>query len=243
MKLKDRVALVTGGGVRVGAAIATELASAGCHVAMHYAHSEEGARDTARIIRSTGREVEIFHGDLMDAEDARTLPQRVHVHFGRLDVVVNSAAIMIQESVEEVTPASWDQVMNLNLRAYFFVAQGAVQSLRDARGTIINIAGVASFEPWPSYITHSVSKAGVSMLTKVLARALAPEIRVNAVAPGPVLLPEGWSEEAAHRTVETTPLKRLGVPADVSRAVRFLVESGDFMTGSTLVVDGGRLVR
>jgi pteridine reductase len=160
-----------------------------------------------------------------------------------LDIVVNSAAIMVKQSVESVTPESWDDTLDLNLRAVFFVAQGAIPHLRRAKGKIVNLADVAGFEPWPAYVPHCVSKAGVVMLTKSLARALAPDIAVNAVAPGPVLLPEEWDAAMREHIRETTPLERLGEPGDVVAAVRFLLEGSDFVTGTVLVVDGGRLVR
>ena len=161
----------------------------------------------------------------------------------RLDVVVNSAAIMVRQSVEDVTPESWDETLDLNLRATFFVSQGAIPHLRRARGKIVNIADLAGLEPWPAYATHCISKAGVVMLTKALARALAPDIAVNAIAPGAVLLPEDWDEEASAHIRETTPLKRLGSPQDVVAAVRFLLSGTDYLTGTILVVDGGRLIR
>jgi NAD(P)-dependent dehydrogenase (short-subunit alcohol dehydrogenase family) len=142
-----------------------------------------------------------------------------------------------------VTPESWDATLDLNLRAAFFVSQGAIPHLRRAKGKIVNIADLAGLEPWPAYVTHCVSKAGVIMLTKALARALAPDIAVNAIAPGAVLLPDEWDQTAAEHIRETTPLKRLGAPADVVAAVRFLLGGTDYATGTILVVDGGRLIR
>src|SRR6266542_3460343 len=161
----------------------------------------------------------------------------------RLDVVVNSAAIMVRQPVEAVTPESWDATLDLNLRAMFFVAQGAIPHLRRAKGKIVNMADIAGMEPWPAYVPHCVSKAGVVMLTKALARALAPDVAVNAVAPGAVLLPEDWDEQAREHIRETTPLERLGSPADIVAAVRFLLAGTDYATGTVLVVDGGRLIR
>src|SRR2546430_7752388 len=134
-------------------------------------------------------------------------------------------------------------IFDLNLRATFFVSQGAIPHLRRAKGKIVNIADLAGLEPWPAYVPHCVSKAGVVMLTKALARALAPDIAVNAVAPGAVLLPEDWDDQSREHIRETTPLNRLGTPADVVAAVRFLLADTDFATGTVLVVDGGRLIR
>jgi pteridine reductase len=160
---------------------------------------------------------------------------------GRLDVVVNSASVMIRQPFGTVTPQAWDDVLNVNLRAYFFVAQGAFAALKAAHGALINISDLSAIEAWPGYLPHSASKAGVDALTKGLARALAPEVRVNAIAPGAVLLPDEWGEQEAEEIVRTTPLRRLGSPADVVRAVEYLIEA-DYTTGTTLVVDGGRLL-
>ena len=243
MELTVRTALVTGAGRRVGQAIAVGLAEAGCDVAIHYHGSRAGAADTARQVGERGRRAVLLAADLRDAARARELaPQAAAGLGGRLDILVNSAAIMVRQPLAEVTPESWDETMDLNLRAAFFVAQGAVPLLRAARGRIVNLADVAGFEPWPQYIQHCVSKAGVVMLTRNLAAALAPEICVNAVAPGPVLLPEAWDDAARERIVASTPLQRLGSPADVVGAVLYFL-ANDYVTGTVLVVDGGRLIR
>ena len=243
MRLEGAGALVTGAGRRVGQAIAIGLARAGCDVAVHYHGSASGAEQTAQAIRGVGRRAELLQADLSDPLAARGLADQAARVLKRLDVLVNSAAIMVRQPVEEVTPESWDATLDLNLRATFFVAQGAIPHLRRAKGKIVNIADLAGLEPWPAYVPHCVSKAGVVMLTKALARALAPDIAVNAVAPGAVLLPEDWDEQSREQIRETTPLNRLGTPADVVAAVRFLLADTDFATGTVLVVDGGRLIR
>ncbi|HEY6809350.1 MAG TPA: SDR family oxidoreductase [Gemmatimonadales bacterium] len=243
MELAGRVALVTGAGRRVGRAIAEGLAAAGCDVAVHHHGSAAGAAETVAAIRALGRRAEALSADLRDAAAARALADRAVAALGRLDVLVNSAAVMVRQPVAEVTPESWDATLDLNLRAGFFVAQGAVPHLRRTKGRIVNLADLAGLEPWPAYIPHCVSKAGVVMLTKGLARALAPDITVNAIAPGAVLLPDDWDAAARAHFEETTPLGRLGSPADVVHAVRYLVESGDYVTGAVLVVDGGRMIR
>ncbi|HET7791212.1 MAG TPA: SDR family oxidoreductase [Gemmatimonadales bacterium] len=243
MDLAGRAALVTGAGRRIGRAIAVGLAKAGCDVALHFHGSEEGANDAAAEIRAIGRRAALLPADLVDPVAARGLADRAIAALGRLDVLVNSAAVMVRQPVEDVTPASWDQTLHLNLRAPFFVAQGAIPALRRAGGKIVNIADVAGLEPWPAYLPHNVSKAGVVMLTKGLARALAPDVAVNAVAPGPVLLPEAWDEATRKHFAESTPLGRLGTPDDVVGAVLYLLAGSDYVTGTVLVVDGGRLIR
>ena len=243
MELAGRVALVTGAGHRLGRAIALALAGRGMPVAVHYHRSRREADVTVHAIRELGLRAECFPADLSDAAAARALPVAVAEAFGRLDVLVNSAGIMVRASVEETTPELWDQVHDTNLRSMFFTTQGALPALRAARGRVINLADVGGLEPWPRYAAHCVSKAGVVMLTRTLARALAPEVTVNAVAPGAVLPPEDWDAAAREHLARTTPLGRLGGPEDVTAAILYLLEGGDSVTGETIVVDGGRLIR
>ena len=243
MQLASRVALVTGAGRRVGRALALALAGRGMRVAIHFHHSRADAEATLESARQLGADGACFGADLADARAAQELPARVAAHFGQLDVLVNSAGIMTRARIEETTPEMWDGIMNTNLRSMFFASQGALAALRAARGRIVNLADVGGLEPWPNYAAHSISKAGVVMLTRTLARALAPEITVNAIAPGAVLPPDEWDDRAREHLVRTTPLQRLGSPDDVSAALLYLLEGGDYVTGQTVVVDGGRLVR
>lgn len=242
MDLTGRVALVTGAGRRLGQALAIGVARAGCDVAVHYHTSLAGAEATARAVRDAGRRAELLPGDLRDPKVARALPDRAVTTLGRLDVLVNSAAVMVRGEFDAVTPEDWNDALALNLTAAFFTSQGAAPHLRKARGKIINLADIAGFEVWPAYLPLNVSKAGMVMLTQGLARVLAPEIAVNAVAPGAVLPPDDWPEDARAHLADTTPLKRLGTPDDVVRAVLFLLEH-DYITGTVLPVDGGRLIR
>ena len=242
MELAGRVALVTGAGQRLGRAIAASLAGRGMAVAIHFNASADGAESLRDEIRAAGGRAECFGADLTDAHAARALPGRVVEAFGGLDVLVNSAAVMHRLDLEETTVEQWDAIIGLNLRAVFFCTQGAVAALRKAGGRVINIADLGGLEPWPSYAAHSVSKAGVVMLTRVLARSLAPEVTVNAIAPGTVLPPERMSEDKIRGLAERTPLKKNGSPEDVVRALRYLLQA-DFVTGETLVVDGGRILR
>ena len=156
--------------------------------------------------------------------------------------LVNSAAVMVRTPFGDVTPKQWDDIMALNLRAPFFLAQAAAPLLRAARGVIVNIADLAAFETWPAYLPHGISKSGVVHLTRSLARVMAPEVRVAGIAPGTVLLPEHWDAAAAEHLRETTPLERSGSPADVTSTVLFILDS-DYLTGETIIVDGGRHVR
>lgn len=243
MELRGRVALVTGAGHRVGRALALALAGRGASVAIHYNSSSTEAEATLSAVRALGVAAELFPADLRDAGAARQLPAAVAARFGRLDVLVNCAAIMTRASIEDTTVEQWDTILDLNLRSGFFTTQGAVPFLRQARGKIINLADIGGMEPWPKYAAHSISKAGVVMMTRVLALGLAPDITVNAIAPGAVLPPDDWDDAARAHLVRTTPLQRLGSAEDVATAMLYLLEGGDYVTGETLVVDGGRLIR
>lgn len=243
MDLAGRVALVTGGARRLGRAFAMALADRGMRIAVHYGSASHDADAVVAAIRASGGEAVAFGGDLRDADVALALPSRVAEAFGRLDVLVNSAAVMDRLSVAETSVAEWDAVLDLNLRAPFLLAQQAAPHLAKVGGKIINIADLGGLEPWPHYAAHSVSKAGVVMLTKVLAAAFAPTITVNAIAPGTVLVPDDYDEVKREFLSATTPLQRLGTTDDAVSALLYLLEGGDFVTGETLVVDGGRLLR
>ena len=242
MVLKGKSALITGGGRRLGRAIAWGLARCGVHIAIHYRESETGAKATAQDAEVLGVRARLLRADLSVAEEAEALPARAREALGALDIVVNGAAVLERRPLAEVTPADWDRAMDLNLRGTFFVSKGAAAAMAEAGGAIVNLADVAGFERWRNYPVHCLSKAGVVALTELFAKLLAPRIRVNAVAPGAVLLPDGWTDDAGKRLAASTPLGRLGKPDDVFAAVVFLLEN-DFVTGETLVVDGGRLVR
>lgn len=242
MELDGRVALVTGAGTRVGRVIALALGKAGMRVGVHYAGSEKGARDTAEEIMAMGSEARTLPGDLIDPATAPRLVEHTAKVFGSLDVLVNSAAVMLRTPVGEVLVEDWDAMFALNLRAPFFLSQAAARVMGGSGGAIVNIADLAAFETWRGYIPHSITKAGIVQMTRALAHALAPKIRVNAIAPGPVLLPEGWTQEQADKLISTTPLGRLGSPDDVAQAVLYLL-SADYVTGETIIVDGGRHIR
>lgn len=233
------VALVTGAGRRVGQALAIALARHGYDVAAH--HHGSDIADTLTEGQATGARVEAFREDLTQPEAPARLVRSVAAVFGRLDAIVNSAAVMLRMPFGTITAEAWDRVFALNLRAPFLIAQEAAQHLPEG-GCIVNIADLAAFETWPAYIPHGTSKAGLVYVTRALARVLAPRIRVNAVAPGTVLLPEGWDASADQRLLSTTPLGRHGSPADVAQAVLYLL-GAEFVTGETIIVDGGRHIR
>jgi NAD(P)-dependent dehydrogenase (short-subunit alcohol dehydrogenase family) len=242
MNLDGKTALVTGAGRRVGRALAVALGKEGMRVAVHYNASASGAKETRTAIQSAGGDAELFQADLSSPRGPASLIDEVGAKFGTLAVVINSAAVMDRTPFGAVTPEVWDAMFALNLRAPFMVSQAAAPLMREEGGVIVNIADLAAFESWPAYVPHSISKAGIVKMTSALARVLAPSIRVNAIAPGAVLLPEGWEKESGERLESTTPLQRLGDPEDVVQAMLYLLRA-DYVTGETIIVDGGRHVR
>ena len=242
MELAGRVALVTGGGRRVGRALAEALGSAGARVAVHYNSSADGADETVAAIRASGSDAAAFQADLASPDAPAALIEQVVAHFGGLDVLVNSAAVMERTPFGSVTAGEWDAMFALNLRAPFFITQAAAPALRARRGVIVNMADLAAFESWPAYVPHGISKAGIVQMTRALARVLGPDVRINAIAPGAVLLPDDWDDSSGEHLEQTTPLRRLGSPADVVSAMLYLI-GADYVTGETIIVDGGRHVR
>jgi pteridine reductase len=240
--LAGRVALVTGAGHRVGRAIALALGARGMRVVVHYNAAADGAEETARLIRDAGGAASVVHADLLDVTETSRLIERAIEAEGGLSALVNSAAVMRRTPVGSTTAEAWDEMFALNVRAPYFLAQAAAPALRAARGAIVNIADLAAFETWPAYVPHGMTKAALVQMTRGLAHALAPEVRVNGIAPGVVLLPEGWSDADAEHLRSTTPLRRLGTPDDVAGAVIYLLEA-DYVTGEVITVDGGRHVR
>jgi pteridine reductase len=241
--LAGRVALVTGGAVRVGRALSVVCAEAGLDVAVHYRSSAGPAREAVEECRARGVRAEAVGGDLASADGCRAVAAAAEDALGPVDVLVNSAANFLPAPFETTTEADLDTAFAVNLKAPFVLAQAVAPGMR-ARGfgRIVNIGDVAGLEPWPRFAAHCVAKAGLIMLTKVLAQELAPEVTVNAIAPGPVLMPGGSSEAAIERSRRKTVLGRIGSPDDVAGALAYLL-GADYVTGHTLVVDGGRLVR
>lgn len=234
----SRVALVTGAGRRVGRAIALDLAVHGWSVAVHHHASAAGATEVVEQIRASGGTAASFAADLTDAAALEALIPKVTAWSGRLDALVSSAAGMTRTPIGSTTAATVDGILALNLRAPFLLAQSAAAHLGEG-GAIVLIGDHMADESWPDYAMHGVAKAGVHALTRHLAAALAPRIRVNAVAPGAVLLPDDRAPQLEERLSAEAALHRIGTPSDVAGAVRYLLDA-PFVTGQVLRVDGGR---
>ncbi|MGB2589874.1 MAG: SDR family oxidoreductase [Candidatus Acidiferrum sp.] len=238
--MQDQVALVTGSAKRLGRAVALCLAQEGADLVVHYGSSQAEAQETVAAIEKLGRRAVALAADLAKVDEIRQLVDQAGKHFGRLDILVNSAANFLPSSVISTTEKVWDAALDANLRAQFFCAQAAAPLLARTKGVIINFADTGGIVGWPGYIAHSVSKAGVVMLTKVLAKAMAPDVRVNAIAPGTITMdgdPLEWQEDF----IKLAPLRRTGKPEDVADAVLYLIKA-EFVTGQVLVLDGGRIL-
>jgi pteridine reductase len=237
-----RVALVTGGAVRIGRAISSALAEDGYRLVIHYNSSSGPADELVDEIRAAGGEAVAIGADLADADAVRRLASEAVDAFGGIDVLVNNASVFPSERLEETDEALWDHTVAVNLRAPFFLIRHLAGTLRERKGAVINMADLAGIQAWAAYAAHGISKAGIVHLTEVAARSLAPDVRVNGIAPGTVLPPESMSDDEIRQLAERAPLKKNGSPEDVVRALRYLL-AADFVTGQTLVVDGGRLLR
>ena len=234
-----KVALVTGGAVRVGRALSIGLAEAGYDLAVHYHSSAAGAKEVASRIADLGRRAELIEGDLGDPAGVEAVAAAVRDRYGRLDLLVNSASSFEAADLLDVTAEQWDRVMAINLRGPFLLVRATAPLLKASRGTVINMVDVLGLEPWTRHPHHSVSKAALLHLTKILAKVMAPEVRVNAIAPGTVLPPDEVGPDFEASESALTPLGRIGSPEDVLRSVLFLAAS-PFITGELIVVDGGR---
>jgi pteridine reductase len=242
MEIRERFALVTGGAHRVGKAIALALAREGAHVALTYHTSADAARQTADEINVCGVQSLALQCDQSDPAHIAAVFEALKDRWGWLDILINSAAIMQRKNFLDITVQDWDATLDTNLRGPFLFCQHAARMMIErGAGVILNIADEVGLTPWPRYVHHSVSKAGAIMLTQAAALALAPAIRVNAIAPGPVLKPPDWTDERWDKLRSATPLDRLGSPQDVVDAALYLIRA-EYVTGQVLVVDGGRVL-
>jgi NAD(P)-dependent dehydrogenase (short-subunit alcohol dehydrogenase family) len=239
--LSHKVALVTGAAHRVGRSIALALAAAGAHVVVHHYQSTAAAQDTLNAIRQFGVRALPVQADQSDPAAVRAVFETVDAAFGRLDILVNSASMFQRSDFLTLEAADWQRTLDVNLTGPFLMSQHAARIMQrqtPPEGVIVNILDNIGLQPWPDYTAHSVAKSGLHMHTRLLARRLAPDIRVNGIVPGPVLKPEVLPDARWQAIGAQNPLERTGTPEDVARAVTFLIEAG-FITGAILNVDGG----
>lgn len=240
MDLKGKVILVTGGAKRLGRAISLGLAQKGARIAIHYNHSGEEAKDTLKVITDNGGEGCLFRANLTREEAVFKLIQNVSNHFGTVDILINNAAIFEEGSFFATTSENWDRHFNINLKAPFFLSQKfAEQVPENGKGKIIQITDFRGVRPGIGHFAYTITKSALITMTKSMAKVLAPRITVNALALGAILPPEGTGEAYFEKKIEGIPLKQFGEPADVVSAVQYLLEGADFMTGTTLLLDGG----
>jgi len=241
--VQDKTVLITGGAKRVGAAICRRLHAAGANLMLHYRASAGEARLLqAELNHTRPKSVSLIQADLLDLNKLPSVVEQTLQAFGRLDALVNNASTFFPTTVGEITEASWTDLIGTNLQVPLFLAQAAAPALRKAQGAIVNLSDIHAERPLKNYVVYSIAKSGLAGLTRSLARELAPEVRVNAVAPGPILWPddESFDELSRQRIISHTPLKREGTPDDIARAVHFLLADANYITGETINVDGGR---
>ncbi len=243
MEIRNSVVLVTGSADRVGKAIARTLAGKGARIVIHYKTNQEKARTTAAEIARDFPDASplLVQGDVASRESWVQMKKTILNKWGRIDVLVNNAAIFYKTPFFQITDGDWDNFLNTNLKSVFLGCQIIGEEMvKRGKGKIINIADVSAYTIWADYIPYCLSKAAVISLTRGLAKALAPHVLVNAVAPGTVLLAKQHDPEEEQKLINRTPLKRIGSPEDIASAVAFLIEGSDFITGEVINVDGGR---
>ena len=242
MQLRNALALVTGAGRRLGRAIAVALAQGGADVVLH-AHTSSGEA-TRRAVEQYGGRAWVIRGDLTNRPDVQRIAREALEKTGKIDILINNAAVFFPTPIAALTAQEWHTFRQINLSAPFFLSVLiGRQMYQHRRGKIVFLGDWSGRRPSRDFLPYCVSKAGVSALTPALAKAFAPHVQVNEVAPGPVLLPEDYGPERQEGLRARTPLQRFGRPDDIARTVRFLVESGDFVTGASYVVDGGWLAQ
>jgi NAD(P)-dependent dehydrogenase (short-subunit alcohol dehydrogenase family) len=241
--LRDQVALVTGGGKRIGRAIALALARAGADVIVNYRESREGALATVREMAARGVCALAIRADVSRPRQVATMFRAVEKRFGRLDLLVNNAGTFFGGSWDQLTEKDWDRILGINLKGPFFCAQAAARlMLRQGRGNIINISSLGGLQAWPNYMHYCASKAALISLTRSLAKALAPRIRVNSIAPGTILFPDEKRDATIKKIIRATPLRKAGAAQDIAEMVLYLATRSDFITGQLFVVDGGKSI-
>lgn len=243
MILKDKVVLITGSAKRIGRCIALTLAKRGANIIVNYNTSQIEAENVVSEIKNFGVESIAVKADVSKADEVDLMIKKILNEFGTLHILVNNAAVFFKTPFETLSEKDWDINLDINLKGTFLCSRYAAdEMLKRKEGKIINIADWSGIRPYKNYIPYCVSKAGVIALTKALAKTLAPYIQVNCILPGPIILPEDFSEEEKQSIIKSIPLKKIGSPDDIASTVVFLIEGSDFITGGMYAVDGGGLI-
>lgn len=242
--LSGKTVFITGGARRIGAVVCRNLHAQGANLILHYRSSRQAAEELqTELQRVRPNSVTLLQGDLLKTDTLATLAQQAAEAYGRLDVLINNASSFYPTPIGSATQTQWDDLIGTNLKVPFFLSQAAAPYLREAGGTIVSIADIHAERPLKNHTIYSMAKAGLVMMTRSLARELAPEVRVNAIAPGAILWPEQPLEDAAKKKIiASTPLQRPGQPEDIANTIAFLIRDAHYITGQVIAVCGGRSI-
>jgi pteridine reductase len=243
MKIKDKIILVTGGAVRIGRSICLELAKCGAVVFCHYNSSDSDAQSLQEEVSEIGGNLHLIKSDFSQVNHATQIIDDIISKTKRIDILINNAAIFFKTPLEDINEGDWDRIFSINLKTPFFISQKVgLLMKKQGFGKIINIGDTSGLNPWPGYLPYSLTKSGIISMTKGLAKALAPEVLVNCVNPGPVLIPDYYNENEIKMAVDKTLVKKVGSANDIVQTIKYLIEGTDYITGSVINVDGGRSI-
>lgn len=244
MKIKNKIILITGGAVRIGRAISLEMVKSGAQVYCHYNKSDKDAKSLQKEADDKKGSLNLIQADFSNLNSAINLVDSIIAKHNQLDILINNAAIFYKTPLETVTEEDWDNLFTINLKIPFFIAQKAGLFMKhQGFGKIINIGDTSGLNPWPGYLPYSLTKSGIIAMTKGLAKALSPEVLINCINPGPVLIPDDYSNNDIQKAIDKTLLKKTGTADDIVQTVKYLIEGSDYITGSIINVDGGRSIK
>ncbi len=243
MKIKDKIILITGGAIRIGRAITIEMVKCGAKVYCHYNNSEAEAESLQNDVQNFGGRLNLIKADFSKTNQAVKILSGIIDKEKQLDILINNAAIFLKSPLKDINETDWDKLFSINLKTPFFIAQKIGLKMKEQGfGKIINIGDTSGLNPWPGYLPYSLTKSGIISMTKGLAKALAPQVHVNCVNPGPVLMPENYDESEIRKAVDKTLIKKTGAANDIVQTIKYLIEGTDYITGSIINVDGGRSI-
>jgi NAD(P)-dependent dehydrogenase (short-subunit alcohol dehydrogenase family) len=241
MKIKDKIILITGGAIRIGRAVTLEMIKCGANVICHYNSSENEVQSLHKEVKRMKGNLHLFKADFSNLNNTIKLIDEIIHEKERIDILINNAALFFKTPLEKVEENEWDKLFSINLKTPFFISRKiGLLMKQQGFGKIINIGDTSGLNPWPGYLPYSLTKSGIISMTKGLAKALSPEVHVNCINPGPVLIPENYSEDEINAAIDKTLLKKTGSANDIVQTVKYLIEGTDYITGTIINVDGGR---